>query len=166
MMDSEAIQQVIPHRPPFLFVDRVLECEPGRRAVGIKAVSAGEPYFAGHFPGRPIVPGVILLEAMAQLGAVALLSDPQWQGRIPLFGGVDGVRFRRPVRPGDVIRLEVEIVRMRRGLGKGRGTARVDGELAAEGELTFALVAGAPAHPDPEGVDPATSTPTLEEGSA
>ena len=140
MMDSEAIQRVIPHRPPFLFVDRVLECVPGQRAVGIKAVSAGEPYLAGHFPGRPIVPGVILLEAMAQLGAVALLSDPRWQGRMPLFGGVDRVRFRRPVRPGDVVRLEVEIVRMLRGLGKGQGTARVDGELAAEGEMTFALI--------------------------
>jgi len=140
MMDSEAIQRIIPHRPPFLLVDRVLECEPGKRAAGIKVVSAGEPYLAGHFPGRPIVPGVILLEAMAQLGAVALLSDPRWQGRIPLFGGVDKVRFRRPVRPGDVVHLEVEIVRILRGLGKGQATARVDGELAAEGELTFALM--------------------------
>jgi 3-hydroxyacyl-[acyl-carrier-protein] dehydratase len=140
MMDSEAIQRIIPHRPPFLLVDRVLECEPGKRAVGIKAVSAGEPYLAGHFPGRPIVPGVILLEAMAQLGAVAILSDPQWQGRVPLFGGVDKVRFRRPVRPGDVVHMEVQIVRMLRGLGKGQATARVDGALAAEGELTFALV--------------------------
>jgi 3-hydroxyacyl-[acyl-carrier-protein] dehydratase len=140
MMDSAAIQRVIPHRPPFLFVDRVLECDPGRRALGIKAVSAGEPYLAGHFPGRPIVPGVILIEALAQVGAVALLTEPRWQGRIPLFGGVDGVRFRRQVVPGDVVRLEVEIVRMIRGLGKGRGTARVDGELAVEGELTFALL--------------------------
>jgi 3-hydroxyacyl-[acyl-carrier-protein] dehydratase len=140
MMESEDIQRIIPHRPPFLFVDRVLACEPGRRAVGLKAVSAGEPYLAGHFPGRPIVPGVILIEAMAQVGAVALLSLPEWRDCLPLFGGVERVRFRRPVRPGDVVELEVTIGRMLRGFGKGHGTARVGDEVAAEGELIFALV--------------------------
>lgn len=136
---AERIQGILPHRPPFLFVDRILSCEPGRRAVGIKCVAANEPFFAGHFPGRPIMPGVLMLEALAQVGAVALLSLPEFRGRVALFGGVDRVRFRRPVVPGDVLRLEVEITRRVRHLGKGHGLASVDGQRACEGELTFAI---------------------------
>jgi 3-hydroxyacyl-[acyl-carrier-protein] dehydratase len=135
----QRLLEILPHRPPFLFVDRILECEPGVRAVGLKCVAANEPFFAGHFPGRPIMPGVLIIEALAQVGAVALLSLPEFRGKVALFGGVDDVRFRRPVVPGDVLRLEVEITRRMRGLGKGRGTATVDGQRACEGELTFAV---------------------------
>ena len=130
---------VLPHRPPFLFVDRILLCDPGVRAVGIKCVASNEPFFAGHFPGRPVMPGVLIIEALAQVGAVALLAMPEFAGRIALFGGVDGVRFRRVVVPGDVLRLEVEITARRGRLGKGHGLATVDGQRAAEGELTFAV---------------------------
>lgn len=136
---AEQLLGILPHRPPFLFVDRILSCEPGVRAVGIKCVAANEPFFAGHFPGRPIMPGVLIVEALAQVGAVALLSLPEFRGRVALFGGVDDVRFRRPVVPGDVLRLEVEITRRVRRLGKGRGIATVDGHRACEGELTFAV---------------------------
>ncbi len=136
---AEQLQGVLPHRPPFLFVDRILSCEPGVRAVGVKCVAANEPFFAGHFPGRPIMPGVLIIEALAQVGAVALLSLPEFRGRVALFGGVDDVRFRHPVVPGDVLRLEVEITRRMRRLGKGRGVATVDGQRACEGELTFAV---------------------------
>ena len=136
---AEQLLEVLPHRPPFLFVDRILACEPGVRAVGVKCVAANEPFFAGHFPGRPIMPGVLIVEALAQVGAVALLSLPEFHGRVALFGGVDDVRFRRPVVPGDVLRLEVEITRRVRRLGKGRGVATVDGQRACEAELTFAV---------------------------
>jgi 3-hydroxyacyl-[acyl-carrier-protein] dehydratase len=130
---------VLPHRPPFLFVDRIEECVPGEHAVGIKCVSGNEPFFAGHFPGRPVMPGVLILEALAQVGAVALLSLPEFAGRIALFGGVDRVRFRRVVVPGDVLRLEVRITRRLGPAGKGHGVATVAGERAAEGDLTFAV---------------------------
>ncbi len=141
-MSAQEILRLLPHRPPFLFVDRLESCEPGRRAVGIKCVATNEPFFQGHFPGRPIFPGVLLLEALAQVGAVALLSLPEYAGRIAYFGGVDRVRFRRLVVPGDVLRLEVEIVRRHGRLGKGRGVATVDGARAAEADLTFAVEAG------------------------
>ncbi len=135
----EQILEILPHRPPFLFVDRILECEPGLRAVGEKCVAANEPFLAGHFPGRPIMPGVLIVEALAQVGAVALLSLPDYRGKLALFGGVDEVRFRRPVVPGDVLRLEVEITRRMGRLGKGRGRATVGGERACEAVLTFAV---------------------------
>ena len=140
-LGPEEILRILPHRPPFLFVDRILGCEPGVRAVGIKCVAHNEPFFTGHFPGRPIMPGVLIIEALAQVGAIALLSLPDFAGRIALFGGVDDVRFRRPVVPGDVLRLELEITRRVGRLGKGRGLATVDGERAAEAELTFAIAA-------------------------
>ncbi len=135
----EDILRILPHRPPFLFVDRILECQPGVRALGLKCVAHNEPFFAGHFPGKPIMPGVLIIEALAQVGAIALLSLPEFAGRIAFFGGVDDVRFRRPVVPGDTLQLEVQITRRVSRLGKGRGVATVNGERAAEGELTFAI---------------------------
>lgn len=133
------IQDVIPHRYPFLLVDRILELEEGKRAVGVKNVSANEPYFQGHFPGNPVMPGVLILEAMAQVGAVAILSLPENRGKTGYFAGIDRARFRQPVLPGDQLRLEVEILKSRGSLGKGRGEAKVDGRLVAEAELLFAL---------------------------
>lgn len=138
-MDWTAIQEVLPHRYPFLLVDRILTLEAGRRAVGQKNVSGNEWYFTGHFPGQPVMPGVLIMEALAQVGAVALLSVPEFQGRVVLFGGMDKVRFRRQVVPGDVLRLEAEIVKLKGQVGKGYGRAWVGEELAAEGELLFAV---------------------------
>ncbi|WP_084667010.1 3-hydroxyacyl-ACP dehydratase FabZ [Thermanaeromonas toyohensis] len=139
MMDIKAIQQILPHRYPFLLVDRLLEMEPGRRAVGLKNVTANEWYFSGHFPGYPVMPGVLIVEALAQVGAVALLSQPGFQGKVPFFGGLDKVRFRRQVVPGDVLRLEVEVLKIKGKAGKAQGRAFVGEELVAEGELLFAL---------------------------
>jgi len=139
MLDAEEIQKILPHRYPFLLVDRVLEIGPDH-AVGIKNVSVNEPFFPGHFPGQPIMPGVLIVEAMAQVGAVAVLSQPEHRGKLAFFAGLDKVRFKRPVRPGDVLRLEVTLERMRGPIGRGRGVATVDGEVAARGELLFALM--------------------------
>jgi len=138
-LDREQIQQIIPHRDPFLFLDEVLELEPGKRAVAIKAVRAEEPHFQGHFPGQPIMPGVLIVEALAQAGAVAALSLPENKGKLVLFAGIDNVRFKRPVVPGDTLRLEVEMTRMRGPVGKGEAKATVDGALACRAELTFAI---------------------------
>lgn len=138
MLDSRQIQQIIPHRYPMLLVDRIIEITDGR-AVGIKNVSHGDSFFVGHFPAFPVMPGVLIIEALAQVGAVALLRVPENRGKIPFFAGIDGVRFKRPVVPGDVLRLEVELGRFRSGFGKGTATATVDGELVAKGELLFAL---------------------------
>ena len=140
-LSAQEIQAIIPHRWPFLLVDKILEIEPGRRAVGLKQVSAGEIYFQGHFPGQPIMPAVLIVEALAQVGSVALLSSPEHKGKIGLFVGIDGFRFRRPVVPGDSLRLEVTLTRIRGSVGKGTGRAEVDGQVAAEGELMFALAA-------------------------
>lgn len=138
-MDIGEILKVIPHRYPFLLVDRILEVEPGRRAVGLKQVTINEPFFQGHFPGYPIMPGVLIVEALAQVGAVAVLSLPENRNRLALFAGIDNFRFRRPVVPGDSLRLEVELVRMRGAVGKGQARALVDGQVVADGELLFAL---------------------------
>ena len=138
-MDVKAIEKIIPHRYPFLFVDRILELEPGKRAVGIKNVSADEWYFQGHFPGDPIMPGVLILEALAQVGCVAVLSQPENQGKIVLFAGIDKVRFKREVKPGDQLLLKVEISRWHGKIGKGLVQARVHDDLVAEAELIFAL---------------------------
>jgi len=139
MLDIQQIQSIIPHRYPFLLVDRILEIEEGKRAVGIKNVSANEAYFAGHFPEYPVMPGVLIVEALAQVGAVVLLQSEENRGRLAFFAGIDNCRFKRQVKPGDQIRLEVEILRARGAIGKGKGTATVDGELVCETELMFAL---------------------------
>ena len=139
-IDAREIQRIIPHRYPLLLVDRVLEIEPGKRIVGLKNVSANEPFFQGHFPGNPIMPGVLIVEALAQAGALLLLSQPEERGKLPLFAGIDGLKFRRQVVPGDQLRLEVEFTLRRGPIGKGKSRATVDGQVAAEGELTFAVV--------------------------
>lgn len=139
MLSREDIMGIIPHRDPFLLVDRILEIEAGVSAVGEKDVTGDEYFFPGHFPDYPVMPGVLIIEALAQTGAVAVLSMPEFQGKIAFFGGVDNVRFRRQVRPGDVLRLEVTLDKIRRGVGKGKGKATVNGELACEGGLLFAV---------------------------
>jgi 3-hydroxyacyl-[acyl-carrier-protein] dehydratase len=139
-LDAVAIQRVIPHRYPFLLVDRITELKPGQRAVGLKQVSMGDPFFPGHFPGYPVMPGVLIVEALAQVGAVALLTMDDFKGKMALFAGIDNVRFRRQVRPGDTLVLTVELGQLRRSIGTGTGTATVDGELACKGEFMFGIV--------------------------
>jgi len=129
----------LPHRYPFLLVDRLLELEPGKRAVGIKNVSINEPFFQGHFPGIPIMPGVLVLEALAQVGACALLSQKEHRGKLVYFAGVDKFRFKKMVTPGDQLLLEVELVKLKGNIGKALGKATLNGELVAGGELIFAL---------------------------
>lgn len=131
---------VLPHRPPFLFVDEIVEVEPGVSAKGRWRLTGDEAFFAGHFPGRPTLPGVLMVEAIAQLGAVALLSDERFAGKLPLFGGVDSARFRRQVTPGDTLDIEITLGRMSARAGKGSGTASVNGELACQADLLFVVV--------------------------
>jgi len=139
MLDIEQIKEIIPHRYPFLLVDRILEVEDGKSAVGIKNVSANEEFFNGHFPDYPVMPGVLIVEALAQVGAVAMLKKEENRGRLAFFAGIDGCRFKKQVKPGDQLRLEVEIIRLRGPIGKGKAIATVDGEVACEAEITFAL---------------------------
>lgn len=138
-LSAVEIQEILPHRPPFLLVDVIDELVPGMRARGRKNVTINEPFFQGHFPGEPVMPGVLIIEALAQVGAVAVLSQEEFRGKLAFFAGIDGVRFRKPVRPGDTLVLEVEIGKVRGPLGKGRGVATVDGTVVAEGELMFAV---------------------------
>jgi 3-hydroxyacyl-[acyl-carrier-protein] dehydratase len=133
------IEAILPHREPFLLIDEVLELEPGKRVVARKSVRADEWYLAGHFPGRPVMPGVLIVEAMAQTGAVAVLSHEENRGKLALFAGIDNVRFKRIVEPGDELELSCELERVRGPIGRGAAEARVDGELAARGTLTFAV---------------------------
>jgi 3-hydroxyacyl-[acyl-carrier-protein] dehydratase len=139
-LDAVEIQRIIPHRFPFLLVDRVLDLEPGKRGVGIKNVSINEPFFQGHFPSYPVMPGVLIVEALAQVGAVAILASDEFKGKLALFAGIDNVRFKRQVKPGDTLRLEVELSQIRRGIGLGSGSATVDGDLACKGDFMFAVV--------------------------
>ena len=133
------IEEILPHRDPFLLIDEVVELEPGARVVARKRIREDEWYLAGHFPGRPIMPGVLLVEAMAQTGAVAVLADEANRGKLALFAGIDDVRFKRIVGPGDEVELTCELERVRGPVGRGKATATVDGELAARGTLTFAV---------------------------
>lgn len=140
MIEADEIEQIIPHRYPFLLVDRILEIEEGKSAVGVKNVTANEWFFEGHFPGKRVMPGVLIVEAMAQVAAVALMKGMDAGGKSPLFGGIENMRFRKPVVPGDQIRLEFVLEKMRGPVGKGKVRATVDGKLAAEGTISFALV--------------------------
>ena len=133
------IEEILPHREPFLLIDEVLELEPGRRVVARREVRADDPWFAGHFPGRPVMPGVLIVEAMAQTGAVAVLVEEENRGRIAFFAGIDDCRFKRVVEPGDVLTLTCEIDQVRGPIGRGKATAHVGDELAARGTLTFAV---------------------------
>src|SRR5690625_5577513 len=139
MLDAQKIKDIIPHRYPFLLVDKVTEMEEGKRVVGLKNVTINEPFFQGHFPEYPVMPGVLILEALAQVGAIAVLDMEQNKGKIGFLAGVDKCRFKRQVQPGDQLRLEVEILRMKGPIGKGKGIATIDGEVACEAEITFAI---------------------------
>jgi 3-hydroxyacyl-[acyl-carrier-protein] dehydratase len=135
----DVIEQILPHREPFLLIDEVLELEPSRRVVARREVRPDDWWFPGHFPSRPVMPGVLIVEAMAQAGAVAVLSEEENRGRIAFFAGIDDCRFKRIVEPGDVLTLACEIEQVRGPVGRGRATAHVGGELAARGTLTFAV---------------------------
>lgn len=141
MLDINRIQSVLPHRYPFLLVDRIVEVEEGHKVVGLKNVTINEAFFQGHYPGNPVMPGVLIIEAMAQVGATLLLLMPGFAGKTPLFAGIDKARFRRQVVPGDQLRIEVELLKLRSRVGKSNAVAYVDGEIAAEAELMFAISA-------------------------
>jgi 3-hydroxyacyl-[acyl-carrier-protein] dehydratase len=137
--EAADIMTILPHRYPFLLIDRVVEIEPGQRVVAMRNVTANEPQFTGHFPGRPIMPGVLLVESLAQAGAVAVLSFPANRGKLVLFAGIDACRFRRIVVPGDTLRLEITVEKLGRVSGRARAVATVDGEVAVEATLSFIM---------------------------
>jgi 3-hydroxyacyl-[acyl-carrier-protein] dehydratase len=136
-LDAAEIMRILPHRYPFLLIDRVVELEPGKRAVAIKAVTANEPQFTGHFPGRPIMPGVLMVEALAQTAGIAVLTLEEYRGKIGLFAGIDECRFRRLVVPGDTLRLEVTVEKLRGMFGRVKAVATVDDEVAVEATLSI-----------------------------
>lgn len=138
-LNSNQIQEIIPHRYPFLLVDKITECIPGQKAVGIKCVTANEMHFMGHFPEKHVMPGVLILEALAQTGAVAILSEEENKGKIALFGGIKQARFRRQVVPGDILTLSCEIMTRKGPIGIGKAVALVEGKPAVTAELTFAI---------------------------
>lgn len=139
LMDIVKIKEIIPHRYPMLLIDCVEELTEGQRIVAKKNVTINEPFFQGHFPHEPVMPGVLIVEAMAQAGAVALLSLPQFKGKTAYFGGIDKAKFRKKVTPGDTLILEVEILKIKANAGLGKGIARIDGKKVAEAELTFMI---------------------------
>lgn len=149
MLGPKEIQEILPHRYPFLLVDRILELELGKRVVGIKSVTINEPFFPGHFPGHPIMPGVLIVEAMAQVGAVLLMRslDARAEKKVIYFTGIDRARFRRPVVPGDQIRFEVEILQLRRQMCRMKGAASVEGKLVMEAEMSSVVVDRDPTGP-------------------
>ncbi len=139
LMGTKEIMEIIPHRQPFLLIDTIEELEPGKRAVGKKCVTYNEPFFAGHFPGEPVMPGVLIVEALAQTGAVAILSQPDFKGKTAYFGAINNARFKQKVVPGDLLMLELEIVRQKGPIGVGTAKATVNGKVAVQAELTFAV---------------------------
>lgn len=139
LLSTKEIMEIIPHRQPFLLIDTIEELEPGVRAVGKKCVSYNEPYFAGHFPNEPVMPGVLQIEALAQVGAVAILSQPEFKGKTAYFAAINSAKFKNKVVPGDVLRLETEIVKIKGPIGIGEAKAYVDDKLVVQAELTFAI---------------------------
>ena len=139
LLGTKEIMEIIPHRQPFLLLDTIEELEPGKRAVGKKCVTHNEPFFAGHFPGEPVMPGVLIVEALAQAGAVAILSNPEFKGKTAYFGAINNARFKQKVVPGDVLLLELEIIKQKGPVGVGKATATVNGKTAVTAELTFAI---------------------------
>lgn len=140
MLNTNEIMEIIPQRPPFLMIDRVEEFVPGESAVAYKNISSNESFFQGHFPGNPVMPGVLMVEALAQTGAIAILSMEENKGKNALFGGIDKLKFKKIVTPGDVLKLEVKIIKKKGPVGVGEAIATVDGKVAVKGELTFAIV--------------------------
>ena len=140
MMDVGQIENVLPHRYPFLFIDKIIEIEPGKRVTAVKNVTINEPFFEGHFPGHPVMPGVLIVEAMAQASAFAIMDGAAKSGRLGVLTGIDNMRFKRQVVPGDTLTLTAELTAFRHNIGKASVTASVDGEIAAAGEIMFAIV--------------------------
>lgn len=139
LLTAKEIMEIIPHRQPFMLIDTIEEMEPGVRAVAKKCVSYNEPFFQGHFPGEPVMPGVLIIEALAQTGAVAILSLPENKGKTAYFAAINSAKFKKKVIPGDVLMLETEIIKVKGTMGIGKATATVDGKVAVQAELTFAI---------------------------